>query len=113
MTTEPNPPADCKPVRALAADYKPKSRAEARDYYSLFEPWDFPVKPRRKRRGMSLARTIRQARKAGERGPVRVELPDGTIVTSESAGAVLGTLPNTTGNELDDETPETLRKLIQ
>src|SRR5258705_1453241 len=40
--------------------------------------------PPRRRRRSSVTALIKQARKAGERGPVRVELPDGTAITSNS-----------------------------
>jgi hypothetical protein len=62
-------------------------------------------KPRKRR--PSVASLIKEARKAGARGPVRVELPDGTKITASD---------EPTGLDLahdDDETPETLRKLIQ
>ena len=40
--------------------------------------------PPRRRRRSSVTALIKHARKAGERGPVRVELPDGTAITSNS-----------------------------
>jgi len=45
-------------------------------------------RPKRKRRRPNVTTLIRQARKAGERGPVSVTLPDGTTVTSASDGIV-------------------------
>jgi hypothetical protein len=94
----------------LAADFRPTNRAEAVEHASFcrenFEPWDWH---RQRSRGLSLARAIRQAREAGDRGPVRIEHvnADGsrTIVTSASEPTIAQTT--------DDETPETLRKLIQ
>ena len=47
------------------------------------EPQPVATPPRRRRKA-SLTALIRRARKAGERGPVRVELPDGTAITSSS-----------------------------
>jgi hypothetical protein len=44
-------------------------------------------RPKRKRKP-SIATLIRQARKAGERGPISVALPDGTTITSVSDGTV-------------------------
>jgi len=78
-------------MRLCAADYIPTGKTDARGYMDFvvenFERADWPrnrIKRRgkRRRRRTSLAQTIRQARKAGDHGPVRVELPDGTIVTS-------------------------------
>jgi hypothetical protein len=43
---------------------------------------------------------IKQARKAGERGPVSVTLPDGTSITSALDGAV-EQMTETSGNGLD------------
>jgi hypothetical protein len=59
-----------------------------------------------RKRKPSIATLIRQARKAGERGPISVALPDGTTITSVSDGTVEQMMS-------DDETPATLRKLIQ
>lgn len=47
------------------------------------EPQPVAAPPRRRRRS-SVTALIKHARKAGERGPVRVELPDGTAITSNS-----------------------------
>ena len=44
-------------------------------------------RPKRKRRP-SITTLIRQARKAGERGPISVALPDGTTITSANDGTV-------------------------
>jgi hypothetical protein len=79
-----------------AVDFIPRDRDEARRYFDWvqqeFEPFDWPTRRRRKRRGMSLVQAIRTARKAGERGPVSVTLRDGTTITSESeSGAATGT----------------------
>jgi hypothetical protein len=90
---------DCKTgVRRLAADFVPRNRDEARAYEAFclenFEPFDWPKAKRRRkrRRRASVVAAIRQARKAGERGPVSVTLPDGTTITSESeSSAVAGT----------------------
>jgi hypothetical protein len=60
----------------------------------------------KRKRKPSIAALIRQARKAGERGPISVTLPDGTVITSASEGTVEQMMS-------DDETPATLRKLIQ
>jgi hypothetical protein len=46
------------------------------------------TEPPRRVRKPSIASAIRQARKAGERGAVRVTLPDGTTVTSEREAAI-------------------------
>ena len=50
----------------------------------------FDAGPRRKRttrKRPSVTRYIKQARKAGDRGPVRIELPDGTTITSSNETA--------------------------
>jgi hypothetical protein len=73
--------------------------AEALTYTMTLFPYDPPVisrianqlraivgeiaRPKRQRKP-SIAVLIRQARKAGERGPVRVTLLDGTSITSQS-----------------------------
>jgi hypothetical protein len=62
------------------------------------EPQPLATPPRRRRRS-SVTALIKQARKAGERGPVRVELPDGTAITSSSEP--VATKPDDEGNEWD------------
>ena len=42
----------------------------------------------KRKRKPSITTLIRQARKAGERGPISVALPDGTTITSVSDGTV-------------------------
>jgi hypothetical protein len=81
--------------RRFACDYVPKDDHEARRYAQWVrqnfdrEEWDEILdKPRKKQRRQSLKRVINQARKAGERGPVSVTLPDGTIVTSVCEAAI-------------------------
>jgi hypothetical protein len=92
--TEPNFPAGCKSPAA----YVPTDRGDARAYANFvienFDRDDWPPTKRRskRRRRASIAGVIRQARKAGERGPVSVTLPDGTVITSESeSSAAAGT----------------------
>jgi hypothetical protein len=97
--TQSNFPENFKPVRRLAADYVPASKADARAYACFvmenFEPFDWPPPTRRrKRRGLSLARAIRQARKAGVDVTVA---PDGTITLRFGEQ----TTTSTTANELD------------
>ncbi|WP_316203359.1 hypothetical protein [Bradyrhizobium sp. SZCCHNS3051] len=41
--------------------------------------------PRRRRRQLNAATIVKRLRKAGERGPVRVELPNGIVITSAMA----------------------------
>jgi hypothetical protein len=101
----------------LACDYRPKNRADAEAYIDwcreVFEPEDFEeIRARlrlseKRRRRPSVTALIKRARRAGERGPVRVALPDGTVITSEREGSVAAMTQD------DAETPETLRKLIQ
>lgn len=62
-------------------------------------------RPKRKRRP-SITTVFRQVRKAGERGLVSLTLPDGTTITSAGDGTIEQMMS-------DDETPATLRKLIQ
>jgi hypothetical protein len=57
------------------------------------------AKPRRRKRRASVTALIKHARKAGERGPVRVELPDGTAITTNSEP--VATKPDDEGNEWD------------
>jgi hypothetical protein len=94
--TEPNFPAGCK---SPAADYVPTSRADTRRYANFvienFDRDDWPpTRRRRKRRRLSLARAMREGRKAGV--DVTVDA-DGTITLrfGETAAA-------STGNELDE-----------
>jgi hypothetical protein len=58
------------------------------------EPFDWPTRPRRKRRRLSLARAIRHAREAG--GELAVA-PDGTITLRFEAGSA----PLAPANEWD------------
>jgi hypothetical protein len=85
-----------------ACEFIPTNRSDAdaywrfaKDHFESDQLAELPglkrFKPRQPRR-FSLARAIRQARKAGEHGPVRVEQvnADGsrTIVTSASVGTI-------------------------
>jgi hypothetical protein len=54
----------------------------------------------KRKRKPSITTLITQVRKAGERGPVRVALPDGTTITTEREPSV----DQTTGNALDEWT---------
>jgi hypothetical protein len=79
--------------------YVPKTRRAALEYLDfLYANYDFPypedcpsladwphLLPRQRK--VSVTALIRQARKAGERGPVTVTLPDGTTIVSEREGA--------------------------
>jgi hypothetical protein len=47
-----------------------------------------PERPARRQRKPSGAALVRQWRKAGERGPITVRLPDGTSITSEREAAI-------------------------
>lgn len=101
------PPA-ADPSERLAADYVPNNRRDARDFVAWasehLEPWDqpsladWPALTRRQRRA-SVTTLIKRARQAGERGPVRVELPDGTAITSEREA---GIAQMTDANAADD-----------
>jgi hypothetical protein len=71
------------------------------------EPWEWPVKPPRKRRRLSLARAITRAQKAGVDVTV---MPDGSITLRTGS---TGFFENPVEQITDNETPETLRKLIQ
>ena len=87
--------------RPQAADYKPRNAAERRAYAAFcierFEPFDLLTKLRRKRR-MSVARAIAQARKAGV--DVIVERGDGTRFTFRQNTATDANAP--VGNEFDN-----------
>jgi hypothetical protein len=84
-----------------AADYKTKSKADAYQYAQFvrenFEPFDWPTRPSRKRRRLSLTRAINQARKAG--ADVLIA-PDGSV-TLRFSEAVVGHVPTTPANEWD------------
>jgi hypothetical protein len=87
--------------RKLSCDFVPRSADEARRYADWVkihyerEDWDEIIVPyRERRRRLSVTRAIRQARKAGERGPVSVTLPDGTIITSENESSAAGGTTN-------------------
>jgi hypothetical protein len=79
------------------AEFAPKTAKERRDYAAfLIEefdpdwgewPWNaFKRRKPRKPRKPSITTLIKRARKAGERGPVTVTLPDGTTIISEREG---------------------------
>jgi hypothetical protein len=80
--------------KSLAADFEPKTPREKRDYAAFcvehFDredwPWDQIKRRRLRKRKPNITTFIKRARKAGERGEVRVELvnSDGTrtIITS-------------------------------
>jgi hypothetical protein len=65
-------------------DREEKARERAR----LLDLLGKDVPQRQRQRKPSIAALIRQARKAGERGPVRVTLPDGNSITSEREAAL-------------------------
>ena len=55
---------------------------------TLLDPTAVLRSRRTRQRKPSIAALIRQARKAGERGPVSVTLPDGVTITSASEAAI-------------------------
>src|SRR5262245_9053475 len=57
---------------------------KARERAPLLDLLGKDVPQRQRQRKPSIASAIRQARKAGERGAVRVTLPDGTTITSNA-----------------------------
>jgi hypothetical protein len=82
-----------------------KARERERESARLLDLLGKDVSQRQRK--PSIASAIKQARKAGERGPVRIVLADGVVITSERDGSAK------TMTDADAETPETLRKLIQ
>jgi hypothetical protein len=76
-----------------AEDYIPKNRADALAYYEwacIHLEGEDRIKPKdRQRRKPSITTLIKRARKAGERGPVTITLPDGIVITSTSEIAAL------------------------
>ena len=65
-----------------------KARERERERARLLDLLGKDVPQRQRQRKPSIAALIRQARKAGERGPVSVTLPDGVTITSASEAAI-------------------------
>jgi hypothetical protein len=94
-----------------AADYKPKNKADAYRYAEFMiehfdrEDWQHLLKPPRRlrKRKPSVTTLIKRARKAGERGEVRVELvnSDGTrTVVTSSREAVIDAMTEANAEKL-------------
>jgi hypothetical protein len=93
------PPPDVSEIEARVARLNARWDAEHREYQKKYreehvddEAEAEPPARRTRQRKPSIASAIRQARKAGERGAVRVTLPDGTTIISNEHE------PTTTGN---------------